>query len=301
MLDVQPAARSEFRTHTGLVDWMRKHPVMTYFTLMYLVTWLVFVPGIFGKSGLGVLNIAIPTRLVTSLASILGLTLTSVFMTSLLNGAVGVRHLLQRFVTWRVGLEWYLAALFGAPTLFLIGATTLLGSKPVGIFLRQGMAGLTGYLGSLMSGSLLINLWEEAGLMGFPFLLLQRRLGPVKASLILGPLWALMHSPALFLPGAVAPHPMPLPQMLTFMVFLMIVSLPIRIILTWLFNETKGSFLFVGLFHGGFDLTMGAISKLVPSFNPFEYLIVCAVFAVGLIVVTRGKLGYQPPHPAAAE
>ncbi len=301
MLDVHTAVRSQYRTHTGLVDWMRKHPVMSYFALMYLVTWLVFTPAILGKSGLGVLNIAFPTRLINSLASILGLMLTAVLMTWLLNGAAGVRKLLQRFVTWRVGLEWYVMALFGAPVLFLIGAATTLGSMPVGIFVRQGMPGLAGFLGSLMSGALLVNLWEEAGLMGFSFLFLQRRLGPVKASLVLGPLWALMHSPALFVPGAVAPRAMSLPQMFTFMVFLMIVSLPVRVILTWFFNETRGSILFVALFHAGFDLTTGAVSKLVPSFNTFEYLIVCAVFAMGLIVFTRGKLGYRTPDPAVAE
>ncbi len=301
MLDVHTVARPEVRAETGSVSWMRKHPVMAYFALMYLVTGLVFVPAILGKSGLGVLSIALPTRLITSLASILGVMLTAVFMTSLLNGESGVRQLLQRFVTWRVSPEWYFLALFGAPFLFLIGAVTMLGSMPVGVFLWQGMAGLIAYLGSLISGALLINLWEEAGLMGFPFLLLQRRLGALKASLILGPLWALMHFPALFLPGAVAPHLMPLPQMLTFMVFLMIASLPVRIILTWLFNGTKSSVLFVGLFHAGFDLTTGAINKLVPGFNTFEYLIVCAIFALVLVVFTRGRLGYQPADPAAAK
>lgn len=294
MLEVRRDVHMEVSDRPGIGGLIREHPVTAYFALMYLVTWLVFLPAIFGRSGLGIIDIAVPTRMVTSIASILGLALMAIFMASRLYGSAGVQQMLRRFVTWRIGVHWYFVALFGAPLLFLIGATVMLGSAPARTFLQQGLSGFAAFLANLLSGALLINLWEEAGLMGFPFLILQRRYGPVKASLILGPLWALMHAPALFLPGAVAPRAMPVPQMLVFMVVLMVLSLPVRIILTWLFNHTKGSFLFVALFHAGFDLTTGPINKLVPAFNTLEFMLVCTMFAVLLIVVTRRRLGYEP-------
>jgi hypothetical protein len=47
------------------------------------------------------------------LAGLAGPTLASFVMTAATSGKAGVRHLLHRYVLWRVGLHWYLLVLFG--------------------------------------------------------------------------------------------------------------------------------------------------------------------------------------------
>jgi hypothetical protein len=50
---------------------------------------------------------------VLAIASILGIALPALLVTAATSGKAGVRDLLSRCLRWRVGVVWYLAALFG--------------------------------------------------------------------------------------------------------------------------------------------------------------------------------------------
>src|SRR5215217_5405554 len=94
-------------------------------------------------------------------------------------------------------------------------------------------------------------LFEEIGWRGFALPRLQRLYGPLVGSLVLGVLWALWHLPLFLIPSWDTPHG----NVLDVALFV-VLALALTIVLTWVFNNTKGS-------------------------------------AVVVVVLTRGGLGYR--------
>ena len=101
---------------------------------------------------------------------------------------------------------------------------------------------------------LFIGLGEEPGWRGFALPHLQTKHSPLIASLILAPVWALWHLPLI---GNEFPWPIVLPFVLS--VF------GATLMLTWLFNRTKGSVLLPMLFHATVN-TVGA-GMIFPLFS----------------------------------
>ena len=85
------------------------------------------------------------------------------------------------------------------------------------------------------------------------------------------------------------------------MFILMITAL--TIIMTWVFNNAKGSLLITMLMHASFNTFANKIvAPLFPAPILSEYgllpeLVGFGVVAPVLIIVTRGRLGYQHYHP----
>ncbi len=141
------------------------------------------------------------------------------------------------------------------------------------------------------------NLWEEIGWTGFLQDTLQDRHGPLLASVMVAPAFALIHLPALFVSGWVLDERFSLPQFpaALFMVGLMaVLAVFARVIIGWLYNGSGRSVLIVGLFHSAFNMTVG--DRFVPKFIPGASSIPTAtvmVLAVLLVVFTRGRLAYE--------
>jgi hypothetical protein len=81
------------------------------------------------------------------------------------------------------------------------------------------------------------------------------------------------------------------------------------IVLTWVFNNTKGSLLIATLVHTSFDTILAILNGLFPIPLVTDYgsnvpiLIGLGALALALIVLTRGRLSYeryrdQVPHAA---
>jgi len=66
---------------------------------------------------------------------------------------------------------------------------------------------------------------------------------------------------------------------------------------TWFFNNASQSVFFAMLVHGVSNAASGLIPQLLedPIGDPWASFKIGAVFAVLLILFTRGRLGYQPP------
>ncbi len=104
------------------------------------------------------------------------------------------------------------------------------------------------------------NLWEETSWSGFVTNRLQARFGPLKASLIVAPLFGLYHLPLFFIIAGLdsGPNHLPLAQFPLYLAFLLIVfSGPMRILLTWIYNSTGQSLPVVSLFHASINATGG--------------------------------------------
>ena len=147
-------------------------------------------------------------------------------------------------------------------------------------------------------------LFEEPGWRGFALPRLQPLHGLLVGTLILGLLWALWHLPEFMVPSWAAESGGSSPIAI---VKFCIVGIALAIILTWVFNNTKGSVLMAILVHTSVDAPFRPFSVLLgPSETMNSILLSFGVLALVLVVLTRGRLGYQPylqevePEPATS-
>src|SRR5918998_3615114 len=123
---LQPAAAHQ----SGLAGLLARHPLVFYFLIAYAGTWLVTVPLALSANGVGLLPFGIPEGSVFFVSAswvFLGPTLAAFIMTGTTEGKAGTRHLLHRYVLWRVGLQWYLGVLFCSPVILFLGPNALAG------------------------------------------------------------------------------------------------------------------------------------------------------------------------------
>jgi membrane protease YdiL (CAAX protease family) len=281
----QPAA-----PHTGIRALLARHPLVSFFVLAYAGTWLFELPYVLSEYGAGLLPTRSPVLLWTSPVSIfMGPFLAAFVMTGATEGREGVRRLLRRFVLWRVGLRWYLFAFVGIPVIALLSVVVLpgvLGSfQGLGALSPLFLLGMFAY--AVFPGG---ALGEEPGWRGFALPRLQSLHGPLLGSLILGPLWGLWHLPLFLTPWN---------ELTAFnVVVYALTTTCLAIMYTWVFNNTKGSVLMAILIHASFNWFTIPLTTLFPApiLNDYGLLPVLGgfgVFAVVLVALTRGRLGYQ--------
>src|SRR5207248_7770885 len=104
------------------------HPIGAFLIILYPVSWILFLPAVLGKSGIGVLSIDIPAQASILLVTIIGLTGTAFLVTRLADGRSGTRALRRSYVKVKAGVLWYFLALFGAPILLLVVALVVRGT-----------------------------------------------------------------------------------------------------------------------------------------------------------------------------
>ena len=144
---------------------------------------------------------------------------------------------------WRAPVGWYLLLLLGLPTVYYLGAAlngTLTREALAQPPIRELLA-LVGFM-------LILGPMEEFGWRGYATPLLQRRMAPIWAGLVVGVFWALWHVPAFFLSGA--------PQAGWGLAPFLIGAVAVSVILTGFFNAARGSILVAILFHWQLNMPM---------------------------------------------
>ena len=127
----------------------------------------------------------------------------------------------------------------------------------------------------------------------------QKRFGPVIASLMVAPLFGLGHFPLLFLAGGLTDSgrltASEFPEYIFYL--LVLFAVPVRLILTWVFNSTGGSLPLVAVLHASFDVAAsGAIlTGFYPGLDGRLLYFGLAIVAIGVLIMTRGRLGYRGP------
>jgi membrane protease YdiL (CAAX protease family) len=163
---------------------------------------------------------------------------------------------------------WYAFLLIGIPVLFYLGALTKGLSAP-DLF---PVASVNEYVPALIM-MLFLGPIEEFGWRGVALPLMQRRLAPIWAGLLLGIIWGIWHYPAFLLSGT--------PQAAwSFMPFLA-GSVSISVVVTALFNASRGSILLPLLLH------WQLINPAWPDAQPYDHIFwVSAGIAVILVFRT---------------
>jgi membrane protease YdiL (CAAX protease family) len=232
---------------------------------------------------------------------IAGPTLASFLVAAITTGRAGVRQLLRRYVLWRVGLHWYLLVFVGLPLIQLAVSSVLVGIGPLRAFIVQWPLYFTIFLPNVLITAVAAQLWEESGWSGFAIPALQRRFGAWRACLILGPLWALFHLPLFLVPGQIFPTKVDAITIVVQMVILMIGAIPLRMVMTWVFNNTKGSILIAILFHAALDACNAPSAYMTHLLSASQLggyglatLLGPLAAAVVLLIFTKGRLSYRP-------
>ena len=297
----QPLPRSPFRR------LLTRHPVAAFLLMAFVFAWTIMLPLLLSESGFGVLPFALPWRVFGSLMSIFGLALPAFLVTAAKDGKDGVRDLLRRCLRWRVGVHWYLLALYGLLAVTLLGAIPFLGVEPLESLVRNWPLLFTVFLPGVAIPFVFVNLWEETAWTGFMQHTLQEGPGPLLASVVVAPFFALIHMPGFFVAGFISDEKTPLSQLPSVLLqvgILAVFAVFIRVLIMWLYNGSGQSVLVVGLFHSAFNMSNGqkitpellglpaGLASLIPS-------LAVMVVAVLLVVVTRGRLAYEPGRGAA--
>ena len=117
---------SQSATSSSLRRLIKRHPLVAFFVLAFAGAWIVFVPLLLARNGLGLLPFSLPVGPFQTIGAFAGPTLAAFIVTAATSGAAGLRQLLRRIGQWRVGAGWYLLALLGYPLLYVgIGIITL--------------------------------------------------------------------------------------------------------------------------------------------------------------------------------
>ena len=276
-----------------------RHPAAAFLIFFYVTGWLFFLPPLLGASGFGLFSYDLPPQPSILLLTLVSLAGAAFLVTRIADGKDGVRELRSRYFTWRTGPQWYLFALFVAPLLLLVGAAVVQGPSTVGAFAANLPQFLPNYVVQVVLIAVLISLWEETGWMAFLTARWQKRFGPVIASLMVAPLFGLGHFPLLFLAGGLTDSgrltASEFPEYIFYL--LVLFAVPVRFILTWVFNSTGGSLPLVAVLHASFDVAAsGAIlTGFYPGLDGRLLYFGLAIVAIGVLVMTRGRLGYRGP------
>src|SRR5918992_4848831 len=125
----QPANSSS--SSSSLRGVVARYPATAFLVMVFGFGWTSLVPILLSENGFGVVPIELPLTLVQTLATLLGLALPAFLVTAATGGKEGVRDLLSRLLRWRVGVRWYLIAIFGLPVTMLLAAIPFLGVAPL--------------------------------------------------------------------------------------------------------------------------------------------------------------------------
>lgn len=268
--------RSESDTFTSFVQ---RHTLPVFFILVLLLTWPLQVVDVLGSHGL------LPFR-VPILYQILFVaympTVAAVIVTGVTEGKVGIKALLQKLLIWRVGMGWYIFALFGF-SLFCGGAVVLakllsIKSTPL---LGQEVANSSGVEMLLMVPLLFVVVTiingEELAWRGFALPRLQERYSALTSSLLLGLVWVLFHLPLFLINTG---FPLDVLGMLSRSIQLVGAS----VIFTWLYNHTRGSVLLAYLLHGSVN-TWTRVFPISESTALVGWLLTALIFLFALFLV----------------
>ena len=289
-----PGARA-----TGPLGLVRRHPLLSFFVLANAMSWLAWLPYILSLNGLGVWDFRFPDVMGSGqIAGVLpgaylGPIASAFFVTLVADGREGLRRWVGRLWRWRVRPRWYAVTLLGVPAAMILTGFVFSGGE----IQAPSLMALGLYLPLLLAQMVTTGLAEEPGWRDFALPRLQRRLGGLRAAMVLGPVWALWHMP-LFLsdwggyPDAHWTHPV------AFTVF----CVSFNVVMSWVFNRTGESLPLSMLMHVSVNNFASVLwIEMFPSMGADVAMPAMAaasvVAAAVLLVRTRGTLGYVPATP----
>jgi len=256
--------------------FLRRHSLVIGIILMFLFTWPL------DMVNSGIIQAEIPFIVLLFLGW--GFVLASVLMTGLTLGREAVVALLKRYLLWRVGWKWFLAAFLLEPILIVLGVygnALLTGIAPdfsnvIAYELFGEGATLWLFILPFFVIDIITN-GEEIGWRGYVLPRLQAKYSALTSTLILGAIWGLWHLPK-FLSHF---------DTIAFTWF-MVHIMAFAFIQTWLYNNTKGSLLIVAICHAASNTVsiFVPMASTISSENMGSYIAYALLEVVVAVAVT---------------
>jgi len=259
----------------GSTEFIKRHSLIIGIVLMFMFTWPIDL------SNSGVLPFKFPFVVYLFLGW--GFVFASLIMTGLTLGKEGLRLLLNRYLLWRVGWKWYLVAFLLTPAIYFTGVylnaaltnvpvdfSTVMAYKIFGASANLPFFILPFFITDLISNG------EEIGWRGYVLPRLQAKYNALTSTLILGVVWGLWHLPKFLSHWNT-----------TSFAWFMVHILAVAVLLSWLYNNTKGSLLLTSLFHASLN-TVGVflpVANTVSSANMSAYIIIVVIEVLAAIAV----------------
>lgn len=239
---------------SATVGWIKRHPILAAVGLAYGLTWLGLIPIIRDPSILSNADISHannPAILMYAFLGVLGCLWAALIVASAVGGVASRHALLRRYLQWQVGIGWYLVAIF-APALVLTLAIGLdylwTGNMPaIPAFDLLPSALVSSYAFLLIR--YVFGNFEEICWRASVLPRLQARYSALISSVIVGFIQGIWHLPFLFVKGHYVQR--------IGLAAIVIQSIAMGIVATWIYNNTRGSLLMVALFHAAYDALSG--------------------------------------------
>lgn len=258
-----------------------------YFFLAYAITWLIWLPLYLPSFGVA----AVPLLPGQHYWGAFGPALAAIVVQYKTGKMAGLRELWGRITLWNVSVWWYVAV-FGGTMLLFVAGSTLAGMIDGQAFTWQGFGTNREFPALNPVGYFLFNLFtfgfgEEIGWRGYALPVLQKRFNAFGATAVLSFFWAAWHIPAFFYrpsysqmgPGDVAGF-----------VLSMFTG---AIVLTWLYNGTRGSVLLVALFHAMIELIFIS-DNITPQIAAYEGMLFTIAAILVLLLAKPANLSHLP-------
>jgi len=286
----------------GLRKALLKHPLLSYFSIAYAVKWILLVPYTLAAWGIISGDWTLAFVLATFGPFVAGIT-----MVYLTEGRAGLSRLRHSVTHSRIGWRWLLFIFAGIPAVVMVG-----------VIIQPGaLVGFKGGSPAFLLVSYAVNyvaIWfvgggldEEVGWRGFAWPRMQSRFGPLWGTVILGIVHCFWHGEEFLTPAqGGGPGTGWTPFLVDLPLFLLLV-VAVNVILNWVFNRTGRSLFAAISAHTSVDTPQAALIPLFPAVGATSLLlgstITIGAVALLIVIVTRGRLGYQPtpkeaPRPA---
>jgi membrane protease YdiL (CAAX protease family) len=258
---------------------IRRHPVVTYFALTFLISWAgalaVTAPHLIRHQVLPQM-----TGILMFPVMLLGPSLAGIVLTKIVDGKSGLRVLFsQMFRAW-VAPRWYTALLL-PPALVL---TVLLVLERLVSPVYAPNRFFMGILFGIPAGFL-----EEIGWMGYAFPKMRSESNGLAPSILLGLLWSLWHLPVINYLGTATPHGA---YWLPFFLAFSLAMTAMRVLIAWIYTNTKSVLLaqFMHVSSTG-SLVIFSAARVTAAQEAIWYALYGTVLwiAVGIVVKTFGR------------
>jgi membrane protease YdiL (CAAX protease family) len=262
------------------------HP-RAFFILTYLLSWLIWFPLDLSHFGIGPFSSLEGISGIVRLLGVLMPAVAAMLLTSRAGGKGAVRALLGRLAIWRVGWNWWAAAVLIQPILLVLAGLAynwIWGSPPVTL----ASVGTAAVFAINIIFLAIATLGEEIGWRGVALPGLQSRNSAIKSSLILGLLWAIWHIPFWLLLDTFDQFGW------SYLALNFLFLLPGTFYITWFFNHSRSSLLLPVAFHLSFNILNTALFPVTASLGAFA-LFIAIEWIVALLIVRK----LEPPQAQA--
>jgi len=252
----------------GVENFIKKHSLVTYFVLAFLISW-IGVYAVAGQKFWSGAVIEFGDLGLMAFAMLNGPFFAGLLMTYFVYGKNGIRDLFARMRKYKVAGRWYLPLLI-FPSLLLVIAVLL------GTFVSPELAPTVGLLGFI--GGPLAGLLEETGWMGFAYPKLKGMRSALVVALYFGVIHGVWHIAADFLGNFNVFGGYWMPYFFGFV--LHVVAL--RVLIVWVYSNTESVFLAI-LMHASSTGFYGIL--ISTTMSPINWVIFYNVYGLALCAV----------------